>query len=147
MLSALLRNVGLLFRKVRRNDEKRYVLFLLVVLLLTGCGRKQEMTDANKIDSAQEGQLNEPVNREETITKETGAPSMDPADMLTPEGASEVALNHAHVPKEDAVGLHAQLEIDDGIPQYEVEFRDGHIQYEYHIHAETGEVLEFERDD
>ena len=127
--------------------KKRYVLLLLLaVLLLVGCGRKQEMTDANKIGSDQTGELNDPVNRTEASAA-TGVPSVDPADMLTPEGACEVALNHAQVPKEDAVGLHANLEIEDGIPQYEVDFRDGHIEYEYHIHAETGEVLEFERDD
>ena len=127
--------------------RKRYALLLLLaVLLLTGCGKKQEMSEANRIASAQEGQLNEPVNHTEAAAA-TGVPSMDPADMLTADQAGDVALGHAKLTKEDVVGLHAELEIDNGIPQYEVEFRDGHIEYDYHIHAETGEILSYERDD
>ena len=123
---------------------KKIVILLLVLLLLTGCGKKQELPEETV--ASPKAELNDPVNRMDAPAV-PGVPSMDPADMLTPEGACEVALNHAQVSKEDAVGVHAQLEIDDGIPQYEVEFRDGHIEYEYHIHAETGEVLEFDRDD
>lgn len=122
---------------------RKTAIWLLVLLLLTGCGKQQALPEETV--SSSKGELNEPVNRMEAPLA-PGVPSMDPADMLTPEGACDVALNHAHVSKEEAVGVHAQLEIDDGIPQYEVEFRDGHIEYEYHIHAETGEVLEFERD-
>ena len=124
---------------------KKIALLLALVLLLTGCGKAKQLPEENKIPEAQAGELNEPVNRADAPVA-PGVPSLDPAEMLTPEGACEVALNHAKVSKEDAVGVHAQLEIDDGIPQYEVEFRDGHIEYEYHIHAETGEVLDYERD-
>ena len=124
---------------------KKIVVWILLVLLLVGCGKQQVLPEENTV-APTKGELNDPVNRMEAPVG-PGVPSMNPADMLTPDGACDVALNHAQVPKEDAVGLHAQMEIEDGVPQYEVEFRDGHIEYEYHIHAETGEVLEFERDD
>ena len=124
---------------------KKILLLLLAALLLTGCGKKQQLPEESFV-SPTKGELNDPVNRMEAPAA-SGVPSMNPADMLTPEGACEVALNNAHVSKEDAVGVHAELEIEDGTPQYEVTFRDGHIEYEYHIHAETGQVLEFERDD
>ena len=33
------------------------------------------------------------------------------------------------------------------MPHYDVEFRTDRWEYEYEIHAQTGEILSFERDD
>lgn len=126
---------------------KKIGCLLLVLLILSGCGGNKQQAAAMKVGTGEENQLNDPVNQPGNAGTATGVPSLDPADMLTPDGACEVALNHAHVPKEDVIGLHAVIEIDDGIPQYEVEFRSGHVEYEYHIHAETGEVLSWDKGD
>ena len=71
---------------------------------------------------------------------------------LTYEEAETVALEHAGVPAEDALYLRTELDREDGIPVYEVEFSISHpdgtglLEYEYTIHADTGKILEFETD-
>ncbi len=105
-----------------------FVLFLSAVLL-AGC--KQEAPVAAPVPTA---------------PAPTGIPSVEPGQMLTPQEAQSIALEHAGFTEEEVVGLHATIEIEDGIPFYEVEFRNGHIEYEYHIHGESGKVLSVERD-
>ncbi len=60
--------------------------------------------------------------------------------------AQEIALNHAGVSASQIRELEVEYEVDDGIPQYQVEFKKGEIDYEYEIHATTGEILKAEKD-
>ena len=71
---------------------------------------------------------------------------------LTFEDAESIAFEHAGVPLADVLYLRAELELDDGIPVYEVEFYVDlvdsieHLEYDYTIHADTGTILEFDMD-
>ena len=65
---------------------------------------------------------------------------------LTKEQAEDVALKHAGFTADQVKGLKSELDIDGGFVHYEVEFRVGQWDYEYDIHAETGAVLSFEKD-
>ncbi len=65
---------------------------------------------------------------------------------ITPEAAKQIALNHAGVKAEDAVFDRTERDHDNGTWHYEIEFRVGLTEYEYDIHAETGTVLSFEKD-
>ncbi|MBQ7011423.1 MAG: PepSY domain-containing protein [Clostridia bacterium] len=76
-------------------------------------------------------------DREKTAVKEHTA-------KLTAEEAKAKAIAHAGVNAADARIIHAELDNDDGIPVYEVEFIVGNTEYDYEIHAVTGEVLSFE---
>lgn len=71
----------------------------------------------------------------------------DSAQKLTTEQAKAIALDHAGFGAEEVRFLRAEYEIDNRIPQYEIEFDVGHREYEYEIHAETGKILSFEKDD
>lgn len=66
---------------------------------------------------------------------------------LTKEDAEAIALEHAGLTADQVVGLRTKYEIDDGIPVYEIDFHVDRIEYDYTIHAETGEILEWEMDD
>ncbi len=72
--------------------------------------------------------------------------SYEQSVFITPEEAKRIALDHAGVSAEDAVFDRTERDYDNGIYHYEVEFRVGLIEYEYDIHAETGEILSFEKD-
>jgi len=61
--------------------------------------------------------------------------------------AEAAALKHAGFTAEQVKGLRSELDIDPGLAHYEVEFRVGQWEYEYDIHAETGNVLSYEKDD
>ena len=74
----------------------------------------------------------------------TGAAS-DQAYIGT-DRASTIALEHAGVAADAAQGLHAELDYDDGVMEYEVEFYAGGVEYEYSIAARSGTILSYEMD-
>lgn len=58
--------------------------------------------------------------------------------LLTKEQAISIAKQHAS-------GVVTDFELDDNV--YEIEMEDGDIEYDLEIHAYTGAILSFERDD
>lgn len=67
--------------------------------------------------------------------------------LLTKEEAQAIALEHAGFTADQVSWLRTDYEIDDGIPQYEVQFHQGLWEYDYEINAETGAILSYDRDD
>lgn len=65
---------------------------------------------------------------------------------ITAQQAKEKALAHAGVKAADAKFVKAELDRDNGVPKYEIEFKSGNYEYEYDIQAETGTVLNYEKD-
>jgi len=87
-----------------------------------------------------------------SLKTETSQPSTVPADsggqndLISEEAAKAAAFAHAGVREEDAVRIRCHLDLDDGLPVYEVEFDVGRVEYEYEIDAATGTVLKAEAD-
>ena len=42
--------------------------------------------------------------------------------------------------------VRTEFEVDDGAPQYDVEFHQGDWEYEFEIHAENGKILSYDKD-
>ena len=80
-----------------------------------------------------------------SISALTGC-SAEKAARLTMEEAQAIVLEHAGFAAEDVQWLRTELEMDDRVPQYEVQFRQGGLAYEYEIHGETGEILSMDVD-
>lgn len=127
---------------------------ILAVLLLLGtlaaCGAAEDAIE-NRIDAVEdavEDRVNEAANAldRSANTAATYTP-IDPTNLIKPEDAESIALSHAGLTTEDVVGLHTAYQIDDGRQEYEVEFRHGHIEYEYEIDAATGDVISWDKDD
>ena len=123
---------------------KRYItaVFLAAFLItaLSGCGL---FRFAAKMDAAEDY-----AERPAENAAAQALPATDlPEAALTGEDAWNIALEHAGFSAEEVEGLRAEGEIDDGVPQYDVTFRVDRLEYEYEIHAETGEILSFERDE
>lgn len=47
----------------------------------------------------------------------------------------------------DATVIKAEFDMDDGVPVYELELVKNRMEYDIVIHAETGDILEFDMDD
>ena len=69
------------------------------------------------------------------------------AATLTEAEATAIALEHAGFTADQVSFLNIEPELLDRSPHYDVEFREGRWEYELEIHAETGAVLSFEKDD
>lgn len=72
----------------------------------------------------------------------TGAAS----GIITSDQAKGIALNHAGLTADAVYFEKAELDYDDGLQIYEVEFKNGNTDYEYEIDAVTGAVLNYEWD-
>ncbi len=66
---------------------------------------------------------------------------------LTEEEALEKALNHVAL-KKDQIDFVKKVELDyeDGRKVYEVEFYKGGVEYEFDVDAETGAIVNYEKD-
>ena len=60
--------------------------------------------------------------------------------------AKNIAFKHAGIDGTNAEFDDQDFDIDDGVPHFELEFKLNDVEYEYNIHAITGEVLKFEHD-
>ena len=65
---------------------------------------------------------------------------------LTKEQALEIALKHLGFSADQITRLRTEYEIDDGIPQFDIEFHQGDWEYEFEIHAENGKILSYDKD-
>lgn len=87
----------------------------------------------------------------ETKPRNTEPPRTEAAETekLTAQEAKAIALNHAGLQESQVKGLRAEYDVDDRIPEWEVEFYCDGMEYEYEIHAIKGNILfcDKERDD
>lgn len=78
--------------------------------------------------------------------KERNNPAVTVSDFITADEAKQAALKHAGINAADAKFAKTELDRDDAIPHYEIEFRVGRIEYEYEVNAKTGSVIASEKD-
>lgn len=62
------------------------------------------------------------------------------------DSAKNIALKHAGLGSDSVTFTKAKLENDDGISVYEIEFRQGRMEYDYTIDAAKGTILEWDKD-
>ena len=142
---------------------------LLSLSLLAGCAANAAEEKLDAVEDAVEHRLDTIEDAaEEAVTQAVlpqpaapapteAAPTMpaqpaepaatEAADRLIPEEAQTIALQHAGFTADQVTFLRTEFDFDDGVPQYDVEFHEGRWEYEYEIHAETGVILSFEKDD
>ena len=58
--------------------------------------------------------------------------------------AKSIALDHAGVSENEAYDIDIELDDEDGILVYEVEFKSGGMEYSYEINAVTSTILKRE---
>ena len=65
---------------------------------------------------------------------------------ITADEAKVAALKHAGLSEADVTGIIVDLDRDDGVLKYEVDFYSGGVEYDYDINAENGNVISADRD-
>ena len=98
----------------------------------------------------------EPVPAAAAEPAETAPPATEPAreqpaatenaEQLPQEQALQLALDHLGLSAAEVDRVQVHHEIDDRIPQYDVEFYHGDWEYEFEIHAENGRILSYDKD-
>ena len=80
------------------------------------------------------------------VPVETAPAVSEPAGKLTKEQAEKIALDHLGFTADQVTRMHSEYEIDDGVPQFDVEFHQGDWEYEFEIHAANGKILSYDKD-
>lgn len=116
----------------------RIWIVLAALLLLTGC-----RSSASGNGSASQNNAGAAGNGSASPAMSQGLSQA----AITKEEAESIALEQAGLTADQVTGLRTEYEIDDGVPRYEVQFRQGRWEYDYEINADTGEILSYDRDD
>ena len=74
--------------------------------------------------------------------QETAAPAAD----IGVERAKEIALAHAGLSNDKVSFVKAQLDNEDGVKVYDVEFYSGNVEYDYEISVADGTIISADQD-
>jgi uncharacterized membrane protein YkoI len=120
-----------------------------MALFLAGCGAQPaQSTDANaNKESTQTTQTTD--NKSQTNTQSTTQTQTQTPAQTTPaqptyigeEAAKKAALSHAGFDESAVTNLKVELDTDDGTVHYDVDFKQGGMEYDYDINATTGEIM------
>ena len=77
----------------------------------------------------------------QTTTQTTPAPTGGQVTYIGDEAARQAALSHAGFAASDVTELKCELDSDDGTVHYDVDFKQGGMEYDYDIDATTGAVI------
>lgn len=133
---------------------------LIFALLLTmdGCSAANAVQKLDAVEDKVETKLDAAEDKLEDSLRKAVSPAPDAAPTapavvptesrqeLTKEEALQVALDHLGFTAEQVTRVRTEYEIDDGIPQYDVEFHQGDWEYEFEIHAENGKIISYDKD-
>ena len=91
--------------------------------------------------------LEKDIDRVEKNSVPTAAPDKAPSESyIAKDKALSLALAHAKVDSAQVKYSKVELDRDDLIVHYEVEFVAGAYEYEYEINAESGKIVAFDKD-
>lgn len=95
----------------------------------------ESSTENNNVNTPQDNNTN---NVQNNIVNNTGDISVDKA--------KEIALSHAGLSADQVTFVQVNMDFDDGIQKYEIEFYYNYREYSYEIDANTGNILSYEQD-
>ena len=117
------------------------------VELQTAWGEFEYLVDAytGKVLSGQKDLL-AAVSASNEMAKPTDQKPVPPeaAQSIGYAKAKSIALNHAGVSESKAYDMDIELDDEDGMLVYEVEFKSGGMEYSYEINAASGAILKHE---
>ena len=102
-----------------------------------------------KIDAATAAVLKAEKEAEESAAKPTAPQPEQPqpaTHRITGQEAKEIALRHAGLDAAAVTGFRCELDMEDGMAVYEIEFQANGYEYKYEINAVTGAVLKAEKE-
>lgn len=127
---------------------KRRLLTMSALALICGmsvaCNNNKASNSTNtnqNSTTSQESTNNANTNQNNTTSQESTNNSTTNVK-ITEEQAKEIALNDAKLSENDVIFAKSQLENEDGVSSYDVEFYTKNKEYDYKIDANSGAILE-----
>ena len=105
-------------------------IFCIFCLSLIGCSNSPSKTNQTQDNQTQNNQVQNNQSK----------------NKISLEQAREIALKHANLKENQVNFLKENLEVDDGVEIYNIEFSFENKEFDYEINAITGEIIEFDED-
>ena len=134
------------------------LLVFALLLTMAGCSAANAVQKLDAAEDKVEAKLDAVEDKVEMAVRNTVAPApaeapAQPAPekeaasaIISREEAEKIALDYTGFSANQVKRLHTEYEIDDGIPQYDVEYHEGDWEYEFEINAENGKILSYDKD-
>lgn len=137
-----------------RKQLTAVLMIFALLLTMVGCSAANAVQMLDVAEDKVEEKLDTAEKKLEESLLEVAVPApvetipavTEPAGKLTREQAEKIALDYLGYTADQVTRLHSEYEIDDGIPQFDVEFHQGDWEYEFEIHAENGRILSYDKD-
>ena len=86
------------------------------------------------------------VNKKKNNNTTNNQGNVNATANISVERAKEIALSHAGLASNQVTFQRTELDFDNGIQKYEIEFYYNYREYSYEIDANTGNILSYEQD-
>ncbi len=123
------------------------------VCLITGCGANNNPSSSAVDDVEQAGEriMDGTQNAIDNVTdmgtaQTSNMKQPDKSKFIGEEKAKSIALEKAGLSAGDVTFDKVELDRDNGVWQYEIEFRKGRTEYDYDIKADDGSILSYDVD-
>ncbi len=119
------------------------LLTLTLLVSLTACGDEKAFntdTPSTTTATAETSSLSTT-----TTALSSSSATTTTGKTLTPIKAREIALRDADVSFDDAYDLWVEFDRERNTPTYDIDFDAGGQEYEYIVHADSGEILYAEK--
>lgn len=130
---------------MKRKLPVLIAIILALAIALAACQSQNQpvVPGGNQTDPLPSHSQNADPTQDTTLPNDPANTDTQPEESkyITMDEAIAIALKDAGFKDTDVTGLHAELERDDGITIYDVDFYKDGKEYDYEIHAETGEIL------
>lgn len=120
---------------------KRKILTMSALALVCGVSVacSSNTNDNVNTNSANTNISQENTNAQNNINNNTNT-------KITSDKAKEIALNHANLSENQVTFIKSNIDYDDGIQAYDVEFYHNNQEYDYKIDANSGAIVEYDFD-
>ena len=96
--------------------------------------------------SAAAPQQTEVPKQTATAPAPTTQAANNPSGDIGMERAKQIALSHAGLSQGSVSFVKVELDYEDGVKVYDIEFYSGNVEYDYEINAATGAIISVDRD-
>ncbi len=130
---------------------KRIVTILLCLVMslaiFSGCMGMDDPVESMIPDMGQDNNNNQtqtPQNQNDN--QQQNQSTVDTSKFIGEEKAKEMALSKAGITADGVTFERVDLDLDDGVWCYEVEFKKDNIEYDVKVKADDGAILNYEKD-
>ena len=121
-------------------------IIVTVSISLAGCTNSETASNGNKTNTESTTQNSTESNVQNSNESNTQNNNINNTGDISLDKAKEIALSHAGLASNQVTFQRIELDFDNGIQKYEIEFYYNYREYSYEIDANTGNILSYEQD-